>query len=164
MLFYYFCQRLGALRGSGFLALPLIRSRKPKFTKKFQTKHLTRYLAKPLLVAVAIGRPLFIRLCIGWKLKNRGKEIFYQVGKASSLRIFCRLCAIAKIRNVLACMLGLLQMLFKECSQFVKRYFSYNIVRSRKQENIWLTPKLIVYFNIFAFKIIQNFMYFSKPW
>ena len=47
--FYTEPQRLGALRGSGFLALPLIRSRMFKFTKKFHTKHFARSLAKPLL-------------------------------------------------------------------------------------------------------------------
>jgi len=36
-----------------------------KFTKKFDTKHLTRSLAKPLLVAVAIGCPLFTGLRVG---------------------------------------------------------------------------------------------------
>jgi hypothetical protein len=38
------------------------------------------------------------------KNKKEGRGNFYRVGKASSLRIFCRLGAVAKMRNVLAYM------------------------------------------------------------
>ena len=38
------------------------------------------------------------------KNKKEGRGNFYRVGKVSSLRIFCRLGAVAKMRNVLAYM------------------------------------------------------------
>ena len=44
------------MRSGGFYALPLIRSRKFKFSKNVDTKHFTRHYAKPML---AVG--VFVR-------------------------------------------------------------------------------------------------------
>ncbi|TXI35172.1 MAG: hypothetical protein E6Q58_00610 [Niabella sp.] len=49
-----------------------------------------------------LGRLLFSGCMLAKKIKKSEREIFIRLGEASSLRIFCRFCAVAKMLSVLA--------------------------------------------------------------